>query len=154
MRILRALDDALFRPSTQQSWPQDRKVTQSCWCLHWFLGLLTDVWKIFLQVRTRPVVTQVYIEKMFNKNIEIGFQVSECSFSPLQSNSYKLGFLPLYFYLGRSYSSDRYLFCGKRPLAIVAMNASCLPLRMGNTTPKVRLPSTGSVLSPDQKHWR
>ena len=37
-------------------------------------GLPADVWKILLQVHTRPVVTQVYIEKMFNQNIEIGFQ--------------------------------------------------------------------------------
>jgi len=31
-------------------------------------------WEHRLQVHTRPVVTQVLIEKMFNKNIEIGFQ--------------------------------------------------------------------------------
>jgi len=30
MRILRALGDALFRPPTQQNWPRDRKLTQSC----------------------------------------------------------------------------------------------------------------------------
>ena len=29
-----ALDDAFCRLSTQQSWPRDRKLTQSCWCLH------------------------------------------------------------------------------------------------------------------------
>jgi len=40
--------------------------------------------KFLLQAHTRLVVTQVYIEKMFNKSIEIGFQnavfhlVSEC----------------------------------------------------------------------------
>ena len=49
------------------------KITQSCWCLHWFLGFGADVLKILLQVHTRPVVTQVCIEKMFNKNIETGF---------------------------------------------------------------------------------
>ena len=58
-----------------QNWPRDRKLTQSCWCLRWFLDLGADVWKILLhEVHTRLVVTQVYIEKMFNKNIEIGFQ--------------------------------------------------------------------------------
>jgi len=67
---------ALFRPLTQQKWPRDRKLTQSCGCLHWFLGSSADVWKILLQVHTRPVVTQVYIEKMFNKHIKIGFQRS------------------------------------------------------------------------------
>ena len=36
--------------------------------------LRADVWKILLQVHTTLVVTQVYIEKMFNKNIDIGFQ--------------------------------------------------------------------------------
>jgi len=36
--LLRALGNALFRPSTQQNHPRDRKLTQSCWCLHWFLG--------------------------------------------------------------------------------------------------------------------
>ena len=56
---------------------------QSCWCLHWSLGLGADVWKMLLQVRTGPVVTQVWREKMFNKNIEI---VSECSFSPLSAS--------------------------------------------------------------------
>jgi len=71
MRILRALGDAFFRPLTQQNWARDRKITQSCWCLHRFLGLRADVWKM---VYTRHVVTQVYIEKMFNKNIEIRFQ--------------------------------------------------------------------------------
>ena len=29
---------------------------------------------MLLQVHTKPVVTQVWIEKIFNKNIEIGFQ--------------------------------------------------------------------------------
>jgi len=51
-----------------------KKLTQSYWCLHWFLGLCADVWEILLQVYNRPVVTQVYIEKTLNKNIEIGFQ--------------------------------------------------------------------------------
>ena len=74
MRIPRALNDALFRLSTQQNWPRQRKLIQSCWCLHSSLGLRPDVWKILSQVHTRFVVTQVYIEKMFNKNIEIGFQ--------------------------------------------------------------------------------
>ena len=74
MRILRALDDVFFRSSTHQNWPRDRKLTQSCWCLRWFLGLSADVWKILLQAHTGLVVTQVSIEKMFNKNIEIGFQ--------------------------------------------------------------------------------
>jgi len=49
-----SLDIALSQ--TQQNWPR------------------ADVWEILLQVLTRPVVTQVYIGKMFNKNIEIGFQ--------------------------------------------------------------------------------
>jgi len=74
MGIFRALSDALFRPSTHQNWPRDRKLTQSCWCLHWFLGLCADVWIILVQVHTRIVVTQVYIEKMFNKNTGKGFQ--------------------------------------------------------------------------------
>jgi len=55
----------LFRPSMQQNWPRDRKL---------ILGLHAAVWKILPQMRTRPVITQVYIEKMFNKNIEIGFR--------------------------------------------------------------------------------
>ena len=47
------------------------------------LLIRSDVWKILLQVHTRLEVTQVYIEKNFNKNIEIGFQsASECNFSP------------------------------------------------------------------------
>jgi len=79
MRIPRALGDALFRPSTQWNWPRD-----NCWCLHWFLGLRTDVWKILLQVHTRPVVTQVWIEKMFQQKYRN--RVSECSFSSLSAN--------------------------------------------------------------------
>ena len=63
-----------FRPSRQPNWSRDRKLTQSCWCLHWLLGLRVDVWKMLLQAHTWPVVTQVWIEKMFDKNIEIGFQ--------------------------------------------------------------------------------
>jgi len=74
MRILRALSEALFRPSTQQYWPRDRKLTQSCWCLHWFLGLHADVWENLLHMHTRPVVAQVWIKKMLNKNREIGFR--------------------------------------------------------------------------------
>jgi len=74
MRTFGAIDDALFTPSTQQNWPRDRKLTHSCWCLHWFLSLRADVWKNLLQVHARPVVTQIWIEKMFNKNTEIGFQ--------------------------------------------------------------------------------
>jgi len=52
----------------------DRKLTQSCWCLHWFFGLRAVVSKILLQVHIRTVVTQVWIEKMHNKNIEVVFQ--------------------------------------------------------------------------------
>jgi len=70
MCILRALVAVLFRPSTHQNWPRDRKSTQRCWCPRWYLGLRADVGKI----HTRLVVKQVYIEKMSNKNIEIGFQ--------------------------------------------------------------------------------
>jgi len=81
---LRVLSDALLRPSTHQNRPRDRKLTQSCWCLRSFLGLHADVWKIILQVHTRLVVTQDYIEKMFNKNY--GNRVSECSFSPLSAS--------------------------------------------------------------------
>jgi len=33
--------------------------------------------------------------------------------------------------LGRSYSSDRYSFCGKGPLAIAAMNAELPPFKNG-----------------------
>ena len=72
--IIRACGDALLRPLTWQNWSRNRKWTQSCWCLHWFSGSRADVWKMLLQVYTWPVVTQVWIEKMFNKNIEIGFQ--------------------------------------------------------------------------------
>jgi len=85
MLILRALGDALFRPPMLHNWPRDRKLTQSSWRSHWFLGLRADVWKILLQVQTRPVVTQDHTEKMFNKNIEIGFH-AECSFSPLSAS--------------------------------------------------------------------
>jgi len=74
MRIFKALGDALFRLPMRQNWPRDRKLTQGCWCLHWFLGLRADVWRILLQVYTRPVVIQVRLEKMLNKNIDIGFQ--------------------------------------------------------------------------------
>ena len=74
MHILRALGGALFRPSMQQTWPRNRKLTQSYWCFRGFRSLHVDVRKIFLQVHTRPAVTQVFIEKLFNKNIEIGFQ--------------------------------------------------------------------------------
>jgi len=52
----------------------DRKLTQSCWCLHWFLSLRANVWQMHLHMYIRLVVTQVWIEKPFNKNIEIGFQ--------------------------------------------------------------------------------
>ena len=46
------------------------------------IEICADVCFILLQVHTGLVVTQVYIEKMFNKDIEI---VSECSFSPLSA---------------------------------------------------------------------
>jgi len=81
MRICRALNDVLFRSSTHQNWPRDRK-TQSCWCLHWFLGFRADVWPMRLHVYTRLVVTQVCIDKPCNKNIEIGFQ--NASLTPIR----------------------------------------------------------------------
>jgi len=65
MRILRPLSDVLYRPLTHRNWPRVRKFTQSCWCLHWSLGLRTDVWQMRLQVYTILVVTQVWIEKPF-----------------------------------------------------------------------------------------
>ena len=67
---------AYLEPSAMhfQNWPRDVKWTQSCWCLHWFLGFHSDVWKNLLQVHTRLVVTQVWIDKMCSKGIEIGFQ--------------------------------------------------------------------------------
>ena len=68
MRILRALCDALFIPPTQQNWVRDRKIFAL------ISGLRADAWKILLQVHTRSVAMQFYTEKMFNKNIEIGFQ--------------------------------------------------------------------------------
>jgi len=42
--------------------------------------------------------------------------------------------IPFYLYLGRlgrSYSSDRYSVCGKRPLAIAAMNTELPPFKNG-----------------------
>jgi len=39
--------------------------------------------------------------------------------------------IPFYFYLGCSDSSDRYSFCGKRPLAIDAVNAELPPFNNG-----------------------
>jgi len=72
MRIPRALGDALFRPSMQWNWPRDWKLTQTCGSLHWFLSLCADVYKNPLQVRTRPV----WIDKIFNKNIKIVFQIA------------------------------------------------------------------------------
>ena len=88
---LGALGNVLFRPSTHKNWPRERKFTQSCWCSRWFLGLRANVWKILLHVHTRLVVTHVYIENMFNKNIEIGFQsavfhICQRAFMPLLQN--------------------------------------------------------------------
>ena len=40
-------------------------------------------------------------------------------------------YIPFYFYLGRSYSSDRYSVCGKRPLAIAVMNAELSSFKNG-----------------------
>ena len=84
MRILRALSDALFRPSTQQNWPRDGKLTQSYWCLLGFPGLRADVWKILLQVQTRPVVTI----SLYGQNVQQKYRnmISECSFSPLSAS--------------------------------------------------------------------
>ena len=39
--------------------------------------------------------------------------------------------IPFYFYLGRSYSIDRYLVCGKRPLAFVVMKGELPPFKNG-----------------------
>jgi len=125
MHILRALGDALFRPSMHQNWPRDRKLTQTCWCLGWFLGLQDDVCKILLQVHTQLVVTQVYIAKMFNKNIEIVSHLCQWAFQQLD---------PIYFYSGRSYSSDRYLVYRKNHSLPLQWMRSCLPLRMGNNS--------------------
>ena len=53
-----------------------------------------------------------------------------------------LGFsnkIPFSFYLGhsgRSYSSNRYSFCGKRPLAIAGMNAELPPFKNGEQNSK------------------
>jgi len=35
---------------------------------------VSDVWRILLQVHTRLVVTFFWIEKLFDKNVEMGFQ--------------------------------------------------------------------------------
>ena len=65
MRILRALGDVLFRPSTHQNWSRDRKLTDLL--VFALISRLTH-W------HARLAVTQVCIEKIFCKNIEIGFQ--------------------------------------------------------------------------------
>ena len=69
-----SINDITFRSSTHQNWPRDWRLTQSCWCLHWFLGFRAEAWQMHLHVYTRLVVTQVWMEKRCNKNIEIGFQ--------------------------------------------------------------------------------
>ena len=78
LNVLKALGDAFFRLLMQQNWPQDRKLTETCWRLHWFLGLHADVWENLFQVHIRLVVMQVWIKKMYNKNIEIRFQSAAC----------------------------------------------------------------------------
>ena len=45
MHILRAFGNRLLKPPMQHNWLQDRKLTQTCWCLHWSRGLRIDVLK-------------------------------------------------------------------------------------------------------------
>jgi len=63
-----------FRPLApmQWNWPRDRKLTQSCWCSIWYLGLRPDVCKNLLHVHTTLVVTHLWIEKC-KKNKETDF---------------------------------------------------------------------------------
>ena len=60
------------------------KLTQSWWCLHWFLGLRADVWKTLLQMHTKLVITEVWTEK--NVQQKYKNKVSEHSFSPLSAS--------------------------------------------------------------------
>ena len=56
-----------FRPSMPQNWPRDRKLTELL-----VFALISRLTRCCLE---NPLaVEQVYIEKMFNRNIEIGFQ--------------------------------------------------------------------------------
>ena len=115
MRILRVLGDALFKPSTQENWPRDGKLTQSWWCLHWFLSLRADVWKNLLQVHIGLVVRQVWIEKMFNKNIEIAFRnavfcLCQRALVPLLCSDERPESDDLYSGLGKTRQSTSYNF--------------------------------------------
>jgi len=63
------------------------------------------VWKILLQVYTRAVVTQVWIEKMFNTNIEIqlqGFSPLPASVSAIVVQWYRPERIALYLGLGKT----------------------------------------------------
>ena len=50
-------------------------------------------------------------------------------------------------YLGRSYSSDRYLVCGKRPLAIAAMHVELPPFKYGKHNSE-SAPKIDRVITP------
>jgi len=56
MCILKALSDALFKTELASR----LEINTELLVFALILSLRADVWKILLQVRTRPVVTQVY----------------------------------------------------------------------------------------------
>jgi len=71
-----------FRPSTHQTWPGDRKLTQSFGCLRWFLGLHTDVENPLADANRTCSYTSLYRENVQQKYRN---RISECSLSPLSA---------------------------------------------------------------------
>jgi len=93
MRILGALGDALFRPSTLQNWPRDRKLTQSCWCLHWLpSSYSSDQYSLFEKISLAIVAMNEELPAFKNgkHNSESGSTFGR-DITPLETDLVRLG---------------------------------------------------------------
>ena len=84
IRILRALDDVLFRPSTHQNWPRDRKLTQSQLLVFALIfrltrRCLTNAFACLYQTCSYTSLNRETVQQKYRN------RVSECSCSPLST---------------------------------------------------------------------
>jgi len=116
MRILKTLGDALFRP----------------------LGPFLRNERSDLYLGLGKAGNTLLIASIFS-NITFNFEFYSKLWGSKERRLLSFSNWIPSFYWGhsnRSYSSDRYLFCGKRPLAIAAMNAELPPFENGEHNSK------------------
>jgi len=148
MHICRAVGDAFFRLSTQQNWPRDKKLIQSCW-YHYCAKIKARKQRPLLRAKEKKSQNTSYRFSILQYYVQ--FWILLCVERESRSLGYQVlvissHFLSIWTIWAVVIRMTDIHFLAKDHLLLLQEMWSCLPLRMGNTTRKVCLPST--VISP------